>query len=597
MNGPRDSSVTDHLRRFVAGGRRTHAVFLILAALTGLAAGYAAIGFYLAIDILLGVTYGVGEAQLATGARGLAWWHLLLVPTLGGLVIGQVIRFIDGKSARGVPDVIEAAALRDGRVDLKDGLMSAAATIASLGVGASTGREGPVVHLGATLSSALSEHLHLNPPMRRTLLGCGVAAAVAASFNAPIAGVFFALEVILGHYALHAFAPIVVSAIAGTLVSRAHLGDYPAFAVAEYASASVLEFPAFILLGLLSAGIAIIFMRSISITETMRERYLASIPVWLLPGLAGLLIGLISLVFPEILSVGYEATNRAINGAYDLSLLIPLILAKIAATTISLVGRFAGGVFSPSLFIGAMAGASFGLAAAKVFPALASEHGLYAIVGMGAVTSAVLGAPISTSLIVFEITGDYKATIAVMTAAAVASLCTRLFNQDSFFHSQLVRRGVYLVGGRASYLLRSSRVADHMTRDFATLQENTPLHEARARLFLQGGSLLVITDTEGHMTGTLSLSDLPTGRDNDDALNQPVSAFMSSRPNVKASDALEVALKLFDTSGEDILTVTSPSHKGVVVGLVRDRDVMRAYNRALLESQGNDDGVDGTTRR
>ena len=136
-----------------------------------------------------------------------------------------------------------------------------------------------------------------------------------------------------------------------------------------------------------------------------------------------------------------------------------------------------------------------------------------------------------------------------------------------------------------------------MTRDFATLQENTPLHEARARLFLQGGSLLVITDTEGHMTGTLSLSDLPTGRDNDDALNQPVSAFMSSRPNVKASDALEVALKLFDTSGEDILTVTSPSHKGVVVGLVRDRDVMRAYNRALLESQGNDDGVDGTTRR
>lgn len=594
MSGNKKDSLVKGLRRrlragmFNAGGYELGAI-TALAVVVGVIAGYGAIGFYLGIGAILELGFGIEEAMLATGAANLPAWHIIAVPVVGGIIVGQLLRFLPAHQTRSVPAVIEAAALHDGKVATKDGLISAVTTVVSLGAGAPLGREGPVVHLGATLSSFVTNWLHLNPATARTLLGCGVASAVAASFNAPIAGVFFALEVIIGHYALHTFAPIVIAAIAGTLVSRAHLGDFPAFQIADYSIASFWEFPGFFLLGIVSAIIAVVFMSSLNKADKIRV-FFDRVPYWLQPPIAGLFIGLIALAYPEILSVGYEATSTALNGGYTLEFLLALLGTKLVATVIAYGGRFGGGVFSPSLFLGSMVGGAFGLLAASVFPELASTPGLYAIVGMGAVASAVLGAPISTMLIVFEITGDYNVTIAVMIASAVASTVTSMFYAKSFFFMQLANRGIRLEGGRATYLLKSAQVSDHMSRDFFTVQQSETAEKAREMLVTQGGGLLIVTDETGQMVGTIGFNQLPADIfEQETARSHTVADYVRETSHiVKSDDALQIALNRMDMSGEEILPVVSPTHKNIVVGLIRHREVMQEYNRALLETQGQD---------
>ncbi|MFC3053408.1 chloride channel protein [Kordiimonas pumila] len=561
----------------------------VLSIIVGVLAGYGAIGFYLGISMLLGFSFGVGEDALASAATRLPSWQIILTPVVGGLIVGQLLRFLPTRQTHSVPHVIESAALTNGEINAKDGIVSAAITLISLGSGASLGREGPVVHMGATIASVITRYLHLNPSVARTLLGCGVASAVAASFNAPIAGVFFALEVIIGHYALHTFAPIVIAAIAGTLVSRAHLGNFPAFETSQYFITSFWEFPAFFFLGIVASIVSILFMSGLNWSDKIRIHF-HRIPYSLLPALAGLIIGIIALIYPEILSVGYEATSLALNGAYSFDLFVALLLAKMVATIISYGGRFGGGVFSPSLFLGAMLGGAFGILASSVFPDLASSPGLYAVVGMGAVASAVLGAPISTMLIVFEITGDYNVTIAVMIASAVASMLTSLFYERSFFLMQLANRGIRLEGGRASFLLESSKVEGHMTRDFFTVQENEPAVKARELLIAQEGGLLIVTDETGNMMGTVGFGQLPANIFEDHTTNtHAIRDYMRDISyTVKTTDPLQVALSRMDMSGDEILPVVSPGNRSTVVGLVKKLDVLNEYNRALLESQGRD---------
>jgi chloride channel protein, CIC family len=581
--------------KMFSAGSYEFGTITILAVVVGLISGYAAIGFYLGIAEVLKLGFGVDEASLASGVSALPAWIIIGVPVTGGLIVGQLLRLIPDGQTRGVANVIESAALNNGHLNAKEGLISAVTTVISLGSGASMGREGPVVHLGATMASVITRALHLNPTVGRTLLGCGVAAAVAASFNAPIAGVFFALEVVIGHYALHAFAPIVISAIAGTLASRAHLGDFPAFQITDHAITSFWEFPAFFLLGIASALVSVVFMAGMTWADRQPAK-IKRIPHWLLPGFAGLCMGLIALVYPEVLSVGYEATTSALNGSYGLSMLLALLVAKIIASMICFGGRFGGGFFSPTLFIGAMAGGAYGIIAGSIFPELASSPGLYAVVGMGAVASAVLGAPISTMLIVFEITGDYNLTIAVMIASAVSSNVTSQFYRRSLFLMQLAGRGIRLEGGKATYLLKSAKVIDHMSRDFFTVNEAEPLIKARELLVAQGGGLLIVTDNAGCMVGTLGFGQLRPDvfEDARAADKLLVGSFVrESSHTVKSNDALQIAMTRMDTSGEDILPVLSPTQKGVVVGLISNRHVMKEYNRALLETQGQDQGFKG----
>lgn len=567
-------------------GRYEHWVLMLLAIIVGTVAGYGAIGFYLLLGTIQEFLFGIDDTQLASASVNIAWWKILLVPTLGGLIVGQLLRFMPNGRSHAVPHVIEAAALNDGKISLKNGTLSAVIASLSLSFGASMGREGPVVHLGATLASAITQKLKLTPAVARTLLGCGVAAAVSASFNAPIAGVFFAHEVIMGHYALHAFTPIVIAAVAGTLISRAYLGEYPAFVLPDYAINTYWEFPAFFILGIVSAIVAVAFMASLDKADKLDLT--DKVPRWIQPAIGGLILGTIALAFPQILGVGYEATSDALNGRYELWLLLSLIILKICATSLSMASGFGGGIFSPSLFIGAMTGGAAGIILGMISPELASDPGLYAIVGMGAVASSVLGAPISTTLIVFEITGDYSVTIAVMIASAVSSLVSSHFYQNSAFFNQLANRGIRLEGGRATYLLKSVPVSRAMDKDFFTLCDTEPLSRARELFIANGGRKLFVTQQSGAMVGVLTMHELPINIF-DEPSSRELTAGEICRDNpkyVKSTDALEVALAMMESSGEHSLAVIDDPDLPIIVGVILYSDVLREYNRALLESQG-----------
>ena len=577
------------LRRF---GRNDQVILSLLAVVIGAAAGGAAIAFRDAIALVQWSSFGFASEQVATEVRKLAWWHVVLVPTLGGLVIGLFIRYaLPGGKPQGVAHVIEASALHDGRMSLTTGIQAAIACAASIGFGASVGREGPVVHLGASLGSWVAKRLHLGRVLARTLLGCGVAAAVAASFNAPIAGTFFALEVVVGHYALSAFAPIVIASVTGTLISRAHYGDFPAFILPEnWTIVSFWEFPAFALLGLVSALAAIIFMRSIIFTEDVVKRL--PVPSWSTPAFGGLLVGCLALVFPEVLGVGYEATDAALSDLYPLWLLLALIVAKTAATAICLGSGFAGGVFSPSLFIGAMVGGAFGILATQAFPELSSGHGAYTIIGMGAVAGAVLGAPISTILMIFELTNDYELTIAVMLATVIASVITQQVYGRSLFHIVLERRGVSVRGGHQTGLMRRIKISSVMDNRYSAVSPDTPIAEVRLKLQSAPWGELFVVEDDHSLCGVITYADL-----HEAAFDTSHDSELSARDVARAvpavlqiSDHLEAAVKVYNLTGEPHVPVVSDKKSMLMRGLAHEHAVMLAYQRALDMARAEERG-------
>lgn len=530
-----DKPIEQHWREFLA--ERRPLIWLVALAI-GVLAAYAIILFRLAISAVQWLWLGTFEESMATtAAAGAPWWLLLLGPAGAGLAVGLGLRYLmPGRRTLGVADVIEAENLRGARISARTGLTSALLTAVSLGGGASAGREGPAVHLGATLASAIAQRLEFPADVARILLACGVAAAVSASFNAPIAGILFAHEVVLAHYALRAFVPITISSVIAAVIARYHFGDFAAFIVPEQMIASYWEIPAFAILGVVSAVVAIAFMSTSFKADRLARRI--DMPLWLRPVVGGLLIGLIALVFPQVLGVGYEATDQAIKGNYALELLLALVVAKIAATAITLASRFGGGVFSPSLYLGAMAGGAFGIVAAMVFPDYASDTGVYAMVGMGAVAAAVLGAPISTTLIVFELTGSYEVTIALLIANAIGTALTQAVIGKSFFHWQLEERNILLQEGPHRRILMTLVVRDLMA-----------WHDTVRPLAPRGGQ-----------AGT-----------------EP-----DPLPLLTPGDNLGKALGLMDAHGLTAYPVVDPDDPEIEVGEISQLRSLKAFNDALI---------------
>jgi CIC family chloride channel protein len=444
-----------------------HVRFWFIALAVGIASGLAAIAFRFGIDWLQSTLYGTDDvAALHSFAAGLEWWWLIIIPVVGGLVVGLILyRTTSDQRVHSVSDVIEGAALYDGRLKVKRGVGSALASLITLSSGGSTGREGPVVHIAALIATGVNNWLKVDGITGRDLLGCAVAAAVSASFNAPIAGALFALEVVLRHFALHAFAPIVIASVAGTVISRMAFGDVTEFYIpGQNALAFYVELPAYMLLGLLCGLVAVVFMRTLFWTDRAATHYQQRIglhPV-LRPAVAGLLLGLIAVVFPHIIGVGYETTSDALTGRLLFHEAVVFTIVKVIAVAITFGGRMGGGVFSPSLMVGAMTGLAFGIVATAIFPDVSGSAALYALAGMGGVAAAVLGAPISTTLIVFELTGDWQTGLAVMVTVSLSSAVAARIVDRSFFLTQLEQRGVHLAAGPQAYLLSTFQVTSVM---------------------------------------------------------------------------------------------------------------------------------------
>ncbi|MGR3758717.1 chloride channel protein [Roseobacteraceae bacterium NS-SX3] len=515
--------------------------FWLIALLIGIAAGFAALLFRKGITALQAWVYGTEDVQyLHSFAEGLPWYTLVLIAAGGGLAVGIILdRFTPDGRVRSVADVIEGAALRDGRVEMREGVASALASFITLSTGGSSGREGPVVHMAGVVSTWVCEKINADGLTGRDLLGCAVAAAVSASFNAPIAGALFALEVVLRHFAVHAFAPIVIASVAGTVISRLEFGDVTEFALATPGALQFyVELPAFLLLGLICGLVAVVMMRAIFLADTVsgavQDRL--SLPRWLRPAGAGVLLGLIAVWFPHIIGVGYETTARALSGELLLGQAILFTAVKTAAVAITVGGRMGGGVFSPSLMIGALTGLAFGLIATAVLPDVSGTHTLYAFAGMGAVAAAVLGAPISTTLIVFELTGDWQIGLAVMVAVSMSTALASRMVDRSFFLTQLEQRDIHCAAGPQAYLLSLLRAGAVMR----------PLGDPRC------------------------------------ASAEDCEEVMAEGLSIRASASLEAAMPVFDRTEAAFLPVIRGGEgEEELLGALYHVDALKAYTRAL----------------
>ncbi len=586
--------IAQHLCAWAARAPKTSfrgIVIVIAAVVIGIASSALSIGFREAIGSIQYLGYGFADEDSWRLFAELPWYVLLTVPTLGGLIVGLYIRWVmPGGRPVGVAQVMEASALRSGRMSMRDGLHGAVVNFFSLGVGASAGREGPVVHLGATVGAKVADMLGLPSSGARVLLGCGVAAAVAAAFNAPLAGVFFALEVVIGHYAIGALAPIVAASVVATAVTRAVYGPYPAFQLAPFEIGSNLEFPAFAILGVGAAAVAILFMRSVLFVEKVHDRL--HIPCWVRPALGGFLVGVIALGFPQVMGVGYGATSSILTMDFELAFLVGLAIAKTAATAITLGSGFGGGIFSPSLFLGAAIGGAFGYIAGMIAPGVLAPNsdifageGAYALVGMGAFAAATLGAPISTILMVFEITTDYAMTTAVMIAVVASVATVNSLQGASYFRGQLARRGIDVDRSRIEAdLLRDIQVGGVISSAYSTTLPEACLRDVRLQLQTAAFGELFVVSAERRLIGTITLADLAP-----EAFERELDTLIVARdvarlhpPMLAAEDSLQDALGLMESRSEAHIPVVRNRENREIIGVVHERDVMLAYNQALV---------------
>jgi len=476
---------------------------LVLAAMVGVVAGLGAVAFRWLITNFQSLFFDGGGQLLSF----LGNYYVIIIPALGGLLVGALIYFFAREAkGHGVPEVMEAVALKGGRIRPRVSVVKALASSICIGSGGSVGREGPIVQIGSSFGSSIGQWLKLPDETLKVLVACGAAGGIAATFNAPIAGVFFALEVILGRVVTRRFAYVVISAVVADFVAQVFLGDTRAFPIPAFGIVSPWEFLFYVVLGILSALAALAFIYLLYRCEDLFESW--KIPDYLKPALGGLAIGAIGLYSTDLFGVGYEGISKALSGELVLGVLLLLCLLKIVATSLTLGSGGSGGIFAPSLFIGAMLGTAVGSAFGSFFPSITAPAGAYGVVGMAAVFAGAARAPFSAILIIFEMTHDYAIILPLMTAVVISTVISRAIKHESIYTLKLLRRGVDIEREEIGEVLRNTTVKEAMTKDFPTVPVTMKIDKL-VRLFQKTGNHgFPVIDDNGLLAGVITQTDL-----------------------------------------------------------------------------------------
>ncbi len=572
-------------KRFTLSELRTneHTIMAVLAVAVGLAGGFGAVGFRHLINFFQTLAYGSSD-ELLHVVLSLPWYLKVWVPAAGGLVVGPLVYFFAREAkGHGVPEVMEAVALKGGVIRKRVVVVKSLASAISISTGGSVGREGPIVQIGSAIGSTLGQLLKVSQDRMRTLVGCGAAAGIAATFNAPIAGSMFALEVILGDFGLATFSPIVISSVVATAVSRAFLGDIPAFIVPTYELVSAWEFPMYMGLGLFCAVVGVIFIKVLYLTEDLFDEF--KFPEYLKAIIGGLILGAAGLYFPEILGVGYGGIDLALGQKLAWYTLLLLIVIKILATSITIGSGGSGGIFAPSLFLGAMAGGFFGAVVHQLFPAVTASPGAYSIVGMGAVVSATTHGPLAAMLILFEMTGNYKIILPLMLSCILATIFAGMLKKDSIYTLKLARRGVNIREGKEVNVLKSMFVRDVMNPHVETIAESSALVEMADIISKSKFNSFPVLNAENKLAGIISFNDYSEAIFDEDLKDLVVAKDLASENvvTVSADDDLFTALEKISRKDFSTMPVVSPDDPTELVGIVTRRDIIGAYEKAVLK--------------
>lgn len=557
---------------------------IIMATLIGVFAGVISAGFRTLIDTFRETLWGQGA--LIDVFKAAPIYLKIGVPAFGGAVVAYFVsRFAPEAKGHGVPEVMNAVATQNGFIRMRVVVIKAFASAMSIATGASVGREGPIVQIGSAFGSTIGQLFQVSIRRMRTFIGCGAAAGIAATFNAPIAGALFASEVILGDFSAAAIGPIIIASVFGTVVSRGLYGDFPAFIPPTYILHSPVEIIFYILLGLVTGVVAWFFVRSLYKTEDIFDAWKAPVAVKGLLG--GALLGGVAVYLPQILGVGYETMETVLVGNLGFALAAGLVLAKIFATSLSMGFGASGGVFAPSLFIGSMLGGAMGSVIHMLFPEITASSGAYALVGMAAMVAATTHAPVTAVLIIFEMTAEYSVILPLMITSIIAMvISSRLLKGSNIYTMKLIRRGIDIYGGTDINVLDKIQMRTLKKKIVDTVPESMTLQELLKKMSVSSALNFYVKDDEGHLNGVITHSgmrrflnhhdDLPTGLTVTDMMNPKFEVITDETP-------IHEALRKMIEMDLEALPVVDEQH--ILTGEVERTAIMHQYQEILIHSE------------
>ena len=579
------STTTDQIRDKFRSILMFDQNMLILAALLGFLAGFASTFFRWMIEFFESI-FSVKGFSLAGIPPQTYPFLLPLMPMLGGLFIGLICKYFpNAVKENGVHKVMYAVALNDGKVRKRTIASCAVTSSITIGSGGSAGREGPTVQIGAAVGSTIGQLLHLSTERMRVLVGCGAAAGIAASFNAPLAGVLFALEIILGDFAIHTFSPIIIASVIGTVTGRALEGNEVTFNVPVHELVHPTEIIFYLALGMLCGIVARLFTFMYFYIQQVFEEKLKTADIYK-PAIGGLIVGMISIFMPQILGNGYDVMEQALTGQMFWGLAFLLVFMKIICTSITLGSGGMGGVFAPSLFIGAMVGTAFGSSVHFIFPTLSASAETYSVVGMGAVAGAVMQAPLTNILMLFELTNDYTLILPIMATCIAASYTYQRFTKHSIYMQNLLNKGINIRHGREASIMNSIKVQDVMSTDITTIAQEMPFRKILETISYSKNFYFPVLDNKGDMTGILSFSDIREVIFEEQLGDLLVAGELANTKvySLTPQQNLNDAMEIFSQLDVDQLPVVRSEDKLKVIGMLTRGDMMASYNRAILVS-------------
>ncbi len=549
-------------------------------ALIGLLGGLAAAAFDLVATRFGRLLLHTSEPSLG----GVPTWLMVVGPVVGGLMAGLILHYLSRtRRPVGIPDVIDATSNSQGEMPLRESLVSALAAAFSIGSGHSGGREGPIVALSGALSSAACKLFRIPRSRVRVLVAAGAAGGIAASFNTPLGACFFALEIILGNFAMDCVAPVVAASVAGTMVGQAIMGNRVALELPAFALQHPSELLLYALLGVLCGGVALGFQRVLIKAFDLRGQLARRIPPALIPAVAGLGVGALAAVgFPQIMGNGYAFLEHILHGRHPgVLFLLALLGAKLLATGITLGARTGPGTFAPTLFLGAVTGTLFGIAVNALWPGVTESAGAYGMVGMGAVVAAATHSPITTTLMLFEMTGNYAIVPPLLITLALSGILYAFVEDRSIFVAILERRGVRVDRGREELVMYDLHVADVMRKDgIETVQPDAPFSELASHILHRRIQDVYVVDRDGKYHGLVDIQDIKR------LLTAPHTDITAAdvethdAPVLRPSMPLADAVPLFFRSDLDELPVLNA--EGELIAILKERDIFGAYHREVL---------------
>jgi CIC family chloride channel protein len=571
--------------------RNSETVLILISAGIGAVVGLGVVLLHDFVGYLHRVVFGLGEDRYLSEGVGIAATTMVIAPTLGGLLVGTLIYFVRRWRPGDIVDPIEANALFGGKMSLIDSFRLTVSTVISNACGASVGMEAAYTQTGSGLASALGQLIRLRRGDLRILTGCGAAAAIAAAFNAPLAGAFYAFELVIGSYTLSALAPVAVAALTATVVARTTIGVAPIFSVdASTVGVSPLDYAAFALVGFASGWLGILTMQAVTVAERVFRKIAP--PIWLRPALGGFCVGLIALWVPQVLGSGHGALQLILDTRLAMPLLVAMLAAKILASAVSLGAGFRGGLFSSSLFLGSLFGALLADIVSTVYPALEVPDTAFMLVGMGSVAAAIIGAPVTMVMLVLESTADFPATVGVLTGVVVSSVVVRKAFGYSFATWRFHLRGVPIHGAHDVGWIDDLTVVRVMRRDQKTVPESMTVSGLRKIFPLGSVKLVFVTDEGGQYKGLLDMAAVHNPELDEQAeetrvrdLSRNARYFLLPRTNVRT------ALRQFSEAEEESLPVLDNPTSRKVVGYLTEAYALRRYNQELERQRSDELGA------